>query len=86
MTYEGAVSAPSEPPSSPGSRRSRRSGSGPELLEVFLREVVDMTDEEWQRFLSAPVYPDRVAAAARSSGGRRPVKCWMVGFSRMPSA
>ncbi len=63
VTYEGAVSAhvgAADLARLEGLEAERR---WPELLQVFLREVVDMTDEEWQRFLSAPVYPDRVAAA-----------------------
>jgi pimeloyl-ACP methyl ester carboxylesterase len=38
-------------------------GSWERLLEVFLRDVVHFTDEEWQAFREAPVWPARVAAA-----------------------
>jgi pimeloyl-ACP methyl ester carboxylesterase len=34
-----------------------------DLLEVFLRDVVDLTPEEWQAFRIAETYPRRIAAA-----------------------
>jgi len=66
MSYEGAVT----PDVGAGTSRIvarlellLAEGRRAEVLEVFLREVVDMTPEEWAAFRAAETYPRRVAAA-----------------------
>jgi pimeloyl-ACP methyl ester carboxylesterase len=63
VTYEGAVTAHVGDGDLERLEALEREERWPELLEVFLREVVEMTDLEWQAFREAPVWPHRVAAA-----------------------
>jgi pimeloyl-ACP methyl ester carboxylesterase len=63
VTYEGAVSAGVGTGDLERLEALAEAGRWETLLEVFLREVVDMTDDEWRTFRDAPVWPARVAAA-----------------------
>jgi pimeloyl-ACP methyl ester carboxylesterase len=63
VSYEGAVAAEVGADQLGLLGPLAATGSWERLLEVFLRDVVHFTDEEWQAFREAPVWPARVAAA-----------------------
>jgi pimeloyl-ACP methyl ester carboxylesterase len=86
VTYEGAVTAHLGAGDLERLAALDDAGRWPELLETFLREVVDMTDDEWQAFRDAPVWPRRVAAAStivrELRAGQHPEAAWS-GFVRV---
>jgi len=65
VSYEGAVAglADREPGAVEDLERLLAADRRAELLEVFLRDVVEMTPAEWDAFRTAETYPRRVAAA-----------------------
>jgi pimeloyl-ACP methyl ester carboxylesterase len=66
VSYEGAVAPGPDDRGVGGVERLERllaADRRAELLEVFLREVVDMTPAEMEAFRAAETYPLRVAAA-----------------------
>jgi pimeloyl-ACP methyl ester carboxylesterase len=83
VTYEGAVTSHLGAGDIERLADLDAAGRWPELLETFLRDVVDMTDVEWQAFRDAPVWPRRVAAAPtivrELRAGQDPEAAW-AGF------